>query len=154
MDFASVDLFSPLLLQYDFGPGTDLMGTGTMVLYGSTPGGEGGQRRLVVDAFYIAPPNVPVMIGDPCPLNGSELLPPDEIFPLTLFVLGGVHNKTVYACGASTVVGVAVFEYVGQASQVPSFISTPFPTLVSSGTVEPCSCLFQSLFTLLTLFVQ
>ena len=126
----TVDFSDPtqqVIESFEFGPGTDFEGTGTMVLYGSTPGGT--QRRLTVDAFYVAPPLANVDIGDQCPLDGSELLPADETFPFTLFVLGGQQNRTVYACDASIVVGLAEFKFVGEVTQPPQF--SPFPTAVS-----------------------
>ena len=115
-------------LQYDFGPGTDLEGTGTIVLYGSEPASGVRRRRLSVEAFYVAPPLAIVQQNDTCPLSGSEFLPPDETYPLTLFVLGGQQNRTVYACNAGKVVGVAEFDYVGTVTAAPQ--SSPFPTTV------------------------
>lgn len=120
-----MDVANPIVLQYDFGSGSALEGSGTMVFFGSKPSG-GGQRRLTVDAFYVAPPSAVVAIGDSCPLAGSELLQPDETFPFTLFVLAGEQDQMVYACDAGFVVGTAKFDYVG--TQAPQF--TPFPTMV------------------------
>ena len=137
-DFAEVDASNTISLQYDFGPGTALEGSGTMVFFGSEPSGGGGQRRLTVDAFYVAPPSAVVIIGASCPLAGSELLPPDETFPFTLFVLGGEQDRVVYACEAGLVVGIAQFDYVG--TQAPQF--TPFPTVVRVADLEDGTIFF------------
>ena len=130
MDFGSIDAANPLLLQYDFGPGTDLEGTGTIVLFGNDPSTGAVRRRLSIDAFYVAPPLATVNIEDVCPLFGSELLPPDETYPLTLFVLGGQQNRTVYACNEGAVVGISEFEYVGKTTPSPQV--SPSPTTVST----------------------
>lgn len=81
-----------------------------------------------IDAFYAAPPFADVNEFDECPLDGSELLPADDTYPFTLFVLAGQLNRTVYACEMSRVVTVAEFDFVGTVTQVPSI--TPRPTVV------------------------
>ena len=128
INFGAANEADLLTLQYDFGPGTQFSGAGTIVLTGAHPSGI--RRRLEVGDFYQAPLNAEVQIGDPCPLAGSQFLPPDDIFPISLFVLSGTNDQVVYAC-STDVVGVVEFIYTDQTTPAPSFVGTPSPTMVS-----------------------
>ena len=126
IDFSSARVTTPATITFPFGPGVDLDGVGTIVLYDTSSGtSDEFERRLNVDAFYVAPRGEPVLTGEACPIAGSESLPPDEKYPLTLFVLEGTENQFVYACTGNTIVGLAEFIYVADIADLPS----PPPTI-------------------------
>eukprot|EP00977_Amphora_coffeiformis_P009716 scaffold2235_cov167-Amphora_coffeaeformis.AAC.5 len=126
VDFSSATAASPATVSFPFGPGVDLNGVGTVVFYNARSGTSGGfERRLNVDSYYVAPDGESVHSGEACPIPLSEFLPPDEKFPLTLFVLEGTEDQTVYACSGDTIVGIANFLYITDNVDVPS----PSPTI-------------------------
>ena len=78
------------------------------------------RRRLSVDAFYVAPLGQTVSVGDACPYPDSNFLPPDQNFPMTLYVLAGqTQDIVVYGCESDTVIGYVVFRYVGVDDTIP-----------------------------------
>lgn len=132
VDFSSASPTNPLILSFQFGPGVDRSGVGTIVLYhAGSETSSGLERRLNVDAFYVAPPELAIVsAGGACPIAGSEFLPPDEIFPLTLFVVEGKDDQIVYACTGNTIVGVVEISYIADTADAPSSSPT-IDTLVS-----------------------
>jgi len=116
---------SPVTVSFPFGPGLDLDGFGTIVLYDTRRRrSDEFERRLNVDSYYVAPNGESVRTGEACPIPFSEFLPSDDKFPLTLYALEGTEDQTVYACSGSTIVGVADFSYVANSVDTPSLSPT------------------------------
>lgn len=103
-----------------YGPGVGRDGPGTVVFVTRTTRplnttGTPTRRRLSKNlvALYVAPAQSQVAMGAACPVPNSVFLPPHEIFSVTLFVLVGVRDWTVYACDDESVtVAVFLFEYI------------------------------------------
>ena len=117
VDFSRASVQNPVRQTYSFGPGTARpSGGGTVVLYGVAPQYGNPQNNnpenFSIDEFYLTSQGRDLSFGDACP--STRPLPADSIYPLSVFILGGTSNKTVYACSSvdKVVVGIADFEYV------------------------------------------
>lgn len=109
---------------FDFGPGVGRPDPGVLFLYGSRASGAPG-RRLFVDAFYLSTRASADNLGSPCPLPGDELLRPDELYPFTLYEVGGTKDELIYACTLSLVIGIVDLRFVANESPVSCFPNRP-----------------------------
>ena len=100
-----------MLYTIQFGPGINRPDPGTLIMYGSRAAGSPG-RNLFVDAFYTSPRGPQVVVGSTCPLPGDQFLPPDEVFPFTLYQVRGTKDQMIFACNAGVVVGIVDLLYV------------------------------------------
>ena len=106
-----------MLYSIQFGPGVGRADPGTLILYGSRAAGPPG-RQLFVDAFYASPRGQQVVVGSTCPLPGDQILAPDELFPFTLYQVGGKADQLIFACNFGLVVGIVDLLYVANSGPV------------------------------------
>lgn len=121
-DFSEASLANPLDQKFFFGPGAGLDVPVPLILYGNRVMTATPWRKLLVDGFYLAAADVAIEIGDACPMPGSEYVPPNDVFPLSLVVLEEARDQTLYACSARFVVGIV------RACYLSGIITTDFPT--------------------------
>lgn len=148
VDFSQASLQTPVHESYVFGPGTSRSSSGGMVvLYGVAPRYRDLQSNstgdVSIEAFYLTSPGRDLNMGDSCP--SIRPLPSDGVYPLSVFILTGTNDRTVYACSSAdrVVVGIVDFEYVTR-SPYGQPLSPDIPVVDSSLTDAPTRSPAQS----------
>lgn len=90
-------------------------------------------RNVFGNAFYVAPVGETIEFGDTCPTGRSTMLPGHVLYPLTIFMLDGPRDQTIFACD-STVKQILQFNF---ADDKP-------PSVPISTTLEPVSSVFPA----------
>lgn len=116
IDASSTSISETFETELLFGPGVGRDIPGTVALYGAEPLEISTRRRLDVKEFYVAPPGRQVRTRTPCPIPGSEFLPPDRIFPITLHILRTTDDQIVYGCNDGVILSKIYFRYIGAPS--------------------------------------
>ena len=133
IDASSTSISEPFETEFLFGPGVGRDIPGTVALYGTELVNVSNRRHLLVREFYVAPPGRSVRNRSPCPIPGSEFLPPDRVFALTLHILRTTDDQVVYGCNNGIILSTIDFRYVGS-SPIENPTSSPvLPTPVSNG---------------------
>jgi len=89
------------------------------------------RRQLLVKEFYVAPPGRNIRNRSPCPIPGSEYLPPDRVFPLTIYILRTTDDHIVYGCNDGIILSTINFRYVASSQSENPTSSPVIPTDVS-----------------------
>eukprot|EP00977_Amphora_coffeiformis_P018173 scaffold6270_cov162-Amphora_coffeaeformis.AAC.10 len=131
IDASSTSISEPFETEFLYGPGVGRDIPGTVALYGTELVDLSNRRHLLVKEFYVAPPGRSVRIRSPCPIPGSEYLPPDRVFPLTLHILRTTDDQIVYGCNGGIVLSTINFRYIGSGQMETPTRSPVIPTVVS-----------------------